>query len=195
MPRKLRIEMAGVRFGRLVGVAYSHTSPGGRAYWQFDCDCGGSVIADGCNVRAGNTASCGCLHREICAERLTIHGHRAAKRHGPTCRSWQLLNDGARNPASPGWAAMGALGLMPYSAWAISFERFLCDMGERPVGTGLVRIDPSRGFEPGNCRWSPINDRSARASRGWARRKGATSSPVERFASRQASHPGARPTL
>lgn len=195
MPRELRIDMEGLRYGRLVGVAYSYTSSGGRASWHFDCDCGGTVIADGCNVRAGNTASCGCLHREICAERLTIHGHRAAKRHGPTYRSWQLLNDSARNPASPGWAAIGALGLSPCSEWTTSFEQFLSDMGERPDGTSLIRVDPSRGFEPGNCRWSPINDRSARALRGWARRKAATSAPVARSTIKSATHSETRPTL
>ncbi len=187
--------MEGRRYGRLVGVAYSHTSPGGRAYWHFDCDCGGTLIADGCNVRAGNTASCGCLHREICAERLTVHGHRARKYHGPTYRSWQLLHDGARTPASSAWVSIGALGLTPCSAWASSFERFLHDMGERPAGTGLVRIDPSRGFEPGNCRWSPIDDRSVRASKGWVKRKAATTSPLGRSAISQASYSETRPSL
>lgn len=179
--------MEGRRYGRLVGVAYSHTSPGGRAYWHFDCDCGGTVVADGCNVRAGNTASCGCLHREICAERLTVHGHRARKHHGPTYRSWQLLNDGARNPSSPGWRAMGALGLVPHSIWAASFERFLADMGERPAGTQLVRIDAARGFEPGNCRWAPVDDRRVRALRSWACRKAAVVSQTGQLRPQQAS--------
>ncbi len=153
MARKTRIDMAGRRFGRLVGVAYDHTGRGGRAQWLFACDCGGEVVADGGNVRAGTTTSCGCFHREVSAERLTVHGHRAAGRHGPSYRAWQQIKTWCGNPRSPRFPEHGGRGVAVAPAWADDYPTFLADMGERPAGTVLARRDPAGDFAPGNCRW------------------------------------------
>lgn len=166
MARKVRIDMTGLRYGRLVGVAFSHTSRSGRAQWLFSCDCGSEHVADGGNVRSGGTASCGCLHREVCAARLTVHGRRAAKRHDPTYRAWQEINTYCSNPASPRYRDFGGAGLRVCAAWTRDFERFLKDVGERPAGMNLVRLDATTGFEPGNCRWAVTRPRSERAASG-----------------------------
>lgn len=157
MAKKARVDMTGLRFGRLVGVAFDHRSASGHAHWLFQCDCGKEVVAAGGNVRSGSTASCGCLHREICAARLTRHGYRAAKRHGPTYRAWQEMR------------LRGAGNLCP--AWQEDFTAFLSDMGERPVRTKLARHNPDLAFQPGNCLWKRVDDRSTRAAHGWARRR------------------------
>jgi hypothetical protein len=33
------------------------------------------------------------------------------------------------------------------------YKNFLADMGERPEGHQIHRIDNTRGYEPGNCEW------------------------------------------
>lgn len=163
MGRKLRIDMTGVRSGRLVGVGFSHRSASGHAFWSFRCDCGGETVVNGASVRRGTTTSCGCLHREVSAARLYVHGRRAEKRYDATYRAWQLMNDGCGNPASPAWRRWGAKGVRVHSAWRADFERFAADMGERPAGAVLVRTDPRANFEPGACRWSMGRTRSERA--------------------------------
>ncbi len=160
---KIRIEMAGTRYGRLVGLDFSH-SQAGHAYWLFVCDCGKRIIANGAAVRAGKTASCGCLHREICAERLTVHGRRARKRHDATYRAWQEINTYCQNPASPRYRYFGRLGVAVCADWVSDFERFAEDMGERPAGTVLSRVDGDGDFTPDNCRWTTLRPRSLRAS-------------------------------
>ena len=171
MARKVLVDMVGLRFGRLVGLAYSHRGPCGHAHWHFSCDCGVRVTVDGSKVRSGNTTSCGCRHREISAARLTVHGHRANKRHGLTYRAWQAMKDSCSNPASPKFDAVGARGIAVCPAWLSDYERFLCDMGERPAGTALERVDAAGDFAPGNCAWATTPSRSARACRGWEKRR------------------------
>ena len=162
MARRDRIDMVGVRCGRLVGLSYVET---GRqhAHWLFLCDCGETTIADGAAVRYGKTASCGCLHREVCAARLTKHGHRAAKRHNTTYRAWQQINTYCTNTGSPRYRDFGAKGIAVDPRWSSDYEAFLADMGERPQGTILDRRNKADHFRADNCLWVAVRPRSVRA--------------------------------
>ena len=148
--RKDRIDMEGARHGRLVGLSFVET---GRqhAHWRFRCDCGEITIADEAAVRAGRTTSCGWLHREISAARLTVHGHRAGMRHGATYRAWQQIKAYCTHPSNPRFREFGGRGIGVDPRWASNFEAFLSDLGPRPVGTVLNRLDPNDDFRPGNC--------------------------------------------
>ncbi|WP_431860181.1 HNH endonuclease [Azospirillum sp.] len=64
-----RENMEGKRFGRLVVTSYSHTSEGRKAFWYCVCDCGGSSVVSGDQLRRGRTLSCGCLRTEATSSR------------------------------------------------------------------------------------------------------------------------------
>lgn len=78
-----------------------------------------------------------------------------SKTHGasksPTYKIWKGVLRRTTNPASKDFRTYGAMGITICDRWR-KFENFLADMGERPTGLTLDRIDNNRGYEPGNCR-------------------------------------------
>jgi hypothetical protein len=70
------------------------------------------------------------------------------------------MRERCRNPNCRQWPWYGALGIKVCERWETSFDAFLEDMGERPPGTTLDRIDGNKDYEPGNCRWATALEQS-----------------------------------
>lgn len=67
-------------------------------------------------------------------------------------------------PSVPAYQAYGAKGVTVCERWR-TFENFFADMGERPPETSLDRIDNTKGYEPGNCRWATRIEQQANRAR------------------------------
>lgn len=67
------------------------------------------------------------------------------------------------NPAHAAYRYYGARGVKVCDRWRESFEAFAADMGARPVGLELDRIDPAGDYKPGNVRW--MNRRMQKVNR------------------------------
>lgn len=80
------------------------------------------------------------------------HGKSRRRKWSPEYYSWASMIQRCTNPARNVYALYGGRGISVCERWAL-FDNFLADMGERPSGTSLGRIDPDGDYSPKNCEW------------------------------------------
>jgi hypothetical protein len=152
-------DLRGLRFERLTVTAFSHFNKSGNAYWSCVCNCKTTktIVGTSLTKKKGATRSCGCLQRELTSQRehktLIIHGHTVGHKFSPTYTSWANMMKRCYDPNCPQYKDYGGRWITVCERWH-DFINFLADMGTRPAGLVIDRINNDGNYEPGNCRWT-----------------------------------------
>jgi hypothetical protein len=160
--------MEGTRFGRLVVVGLHSKDANYNKRWECVCDCGNSHVVLAMKLKDGSVKSCGCLGRDT---RYVRSEQAALDRREMARRTRVAMLKRCHQPTHNKFYAYGARGITVCDRWRFGedgktgFECFFQDMGPKPVGCTIDRIDNTKGYVPDNCRWATATAQARNTSR------------------------------
>jgi len=144
-------DWTGQKFGRLTAIKNTGNKIGGNFIWEYLCDCGKTVELKSGNVVAGDVSSCGCYRKDL----LTTHGATIGKKRTVEYQTWLSMIDRAFYKRGDFQHIYSTVSVC--DRWIEDehgFSNFLEDMGPRPKGTSLNRINSANIYSKDTCEWA-----------------------------------------
>lgn len=141
-------DITGKKINQLTAIKSLEKSPNGDFYWEFLCDCGNTTKVTIGNFNFGHTKSCGCAGE----------GHPFSQT--PTHQSWRKMQDRTRYEEYYQWHGDVTVCERWDTRKGGSFDNFFEDMGERPEGTSLNRINGAKEYSKETCEWATYSVQS-----------------------------------
>lgn len=148
---KPRNNLTGLVFGKLTVLEFSGKKSEGRYEysWHCSCSCGKAAKVLSAHLLSGAISDCGCGKRSLGG--FTAH---------PLFHVWDNMVRRCTDPTNKSYADYGGRGITVDVSWLDPWQ-FVKDMGPRPNGLTLERVDNAKGYGPENCVWA---DRLTQAS-------------------------------